>query len=174
MYRLAQQTNPEGASATERDFVQEHYGANNGSISSASRSRGGQSTRTSDLTTPGRSASSNDNSQLEESVRAYALLVALGDKVPASVLEMAEKNVKLQFEHQENKVYVAEENMHRAHYHSQALRNAEYAAFVNASSSVSGRSSGGLATGDLMNTDTFVGRADDQWGRPVPEVNKFL
>ena len=130
---LAQQTNPEGASATKRDFVQEHHGANNGSISSTSRSRGGQSTRTSDLTSPGQSASTNDNARLEESVRAYALLVSLGDKIPARVLEMAENHMKLQFQHHENQVYVAEENMHRAHYHSQALRHAEYAAFVNAS-----------------------------------------
>ena len=129
----AQQTNPEGASATKRDFVQEHHGANNGSISSASRSRGGQSTRTSDLTSPGQSTSSNDNAQLEESVRAYALLVALGDKVSASVLEMAENHMKKQYEHQDNKVYMAEENMRRQQYHSQALRHAEYAAFVNAS-----------------------------------------
>ena len=72
---LAQQTNPEGASATKRDFVQEHHGANNGSISSTSRSRGGQSTRTSDLTSPGQSASSRDNARLEESVRSLAVLI---------------------------------------------------------------------------------------------------
>ena len=177
---LAQQTNPEGASATKRDFVQEHHGANNGSISSASRSRGGQSTRTSDLTSPGQSASSRDNARLEESVRSLAVLIGLGDKAPSDIIALVENDIRMhltQRVHEQNVAYEdmlrqhEHDHMLRQHEHDHLLRRAEYEATVNASNYVSDRSpalvSSPLDANDFANIDTFSEQAGDQWGDDI-------